>query len=201
MRSQGNLARARSNSPLAAGALVWLAAIELSPTETLRACSDTAPLAWAGNTYQPLPFAVGSITEDLDGGLPGLRIDVANESAWLSRLIESGGGLQGRDVTLTLVDTAILDDGQPLWSEDFQVDSLSANASEVRIGLAAVNLLAVPFPRRRFNRSSCTHAYQGSACAYAGALATCSRSLVFANGCREHDNVGRYGGFPGIPPQ
>jgi len=201
MRTQGALARARSNSPLGSGALVWLAVIDLSPTETLRVCSDTAPLAWGGNTYAPLAFSVGSISEDLDGGLPGMSVDVANESAWLSQLIESGGGIQGRDVSLTLIDTGILDDGQPLWSEDFQIDSVTANASEVRIGLAAVNLLAVPVPRRRFNRLSCTHAYKGSACAYAGALGTCSRSLVFANGCREHDNVGRYGGFPGIPPQ
>jgi hypothetical protein len=39
----------------------------------------------------------------------------------------------------------------------------------------------------------------GTECGYFGVLATCDHTKTGGNGCEFHDNVLRFGAFPGIP--
>jgi len=83
------------------------------------------------------------------------------------------------------------------YSEEvYVIDSYTASESAVQFNLEPLIDFSVKLPRRRFT-SVCYWRYKApDTCGYSGELATCKKDLV---DCKAHNNLARFGGFPGVP--
>lgn len=82
-------------------------------------------------------------------------------------------------------------------SDEFLIDSYTANEQAIVFQLDAVVDFEIKTPRRRFTPWSCYWKYKDpTTCGYVGSLPTCKKSLA---DCAAHGNSVRFGGFPGVP--
>lgn len=99
-------------------------------------------------------------------------------------------------------DDAAVDSVRPTYDpeilETFLITGASAKDYDVTWNLGAEQPLTLTFPRRKQRRDTCSWKYKGPECAYTGELPTCDFSLTGNNGCAQHLNSRRFGGFPGI---
>jgi phage-related protein len=157
-------------------------------------------------TYSPAPCRVDVVTADTKGGLPEVRVQIANidviadgHSQRVSTYLEAND-LRGHRVTLLAINSANL--GDPLataFVEDYEITDIDVAQDWVTFTLGQERLLTHRFPGGRFLRDNCRWLYKGVECGYTGALPTCDKILEGSNGCRAHNNVARFGAYPGIP--
>lgn len=265
---------------------IWLIEINPSGTEFIFITNDNAPASLGGNTYDPFPFVVGAIDEDITGGLPRLGIQVSSVTKEFSRFVDRNLGFIGQDVLLRLCSK---DQGTGTVTQavlfKFKVEKTIDDAERVTFLLGNDNLNDRDFPSKRIDRDRCSHAYSRDGtgrCDYKGTfidpptyvgggsgtmtgiamiagvhtesivctwvaggphwtvvgpssgthanapagaydnglfsatfggspndgdtftlvtenLDTCDQTAQGANGCVRHQNIGRFGGEPGIP--
>jgi phage-related protein len=208
MRQLSNDIIAEKNRLASTNPWVWLLELRVNEAERIYLCSDNAPVIFAdsGGTdreWRPFPFLIGDKREEGDGNLSSLTIAVSNISGEMSRMMEVNRGFIGRIVILALVCKI---SGVPAiaYRETFRIQNQSETEQAATFTLGNENLFRFVFPAARFFRSRCRWMYKASLCQYAGALATCDKTLRGGNGCEAHGadsavHPRRYGGFPGIP--
>lgn len=164
-----------------------------------------------GRVYTPFPVKRGPLRLDGDGRLAVMDVGVSNITQEVETQMDVNAGFNDRKATLRIVHLEHLADPTAqaafaFWVLGSSVDDRTHVAS-FRLGINAA--LNQPAPSRRYLRTRCPLPYKGKVCLYAGALATCDKTLLGANGCVVHgdDEVAAgkprlhpqlFGGFPGI---
>jgi len=180
---------------------VWLVLLQVSITDlvTLYLVPNAETVTFNGHVYSPFGCTVEDVKSDSRGGLQEVAVHVSNVTRVISGYIETND-LRGRTVTILGVNSANLaDPNATAFNESYEINTIAVTQEFVTFNLSHVRLLQQRFPSRRFLRDNCQHLYKGTECAYAGAIATCDKTLEGTNGCRIHANHTRFGAFPGMP--
>lgn len=163
--------------------------------ETGRYVRNTEALIIGGNTYEPANFDI-ELKEEA-GAMTSVRLSIKDYARIIQQRMQVYGGGVGFGVTLSVVNSALLDQ-PPEVVEYFEVIAAESGSYVCTFTLGAENIVSKTFPRRRQTRDYCQWRYKGEECGYSGLLPSCDLTLKGGNGCTVHQNVIRFGAFPGI---
>lgn len=172
--------------------------------------SHPTSITFAGIVWDPFPISRSDDTRDTQGSVPFITVSVSN----IDRAIQvelDAGNLIDRLAVKYLVNTANL--AAAATTERFRILEAEVDDLVATFKLGPASPMEMDFPSRRFQRNRCDHVYGGTGCGYdtarAGALATCDRTLLGANGCKVHgddevtagkprEHTANYGGCPSL---
>lgn len=118
-----NTILAEKNNLTQAGAWPWL--VDLTPAgsvTTYHYTNDTQAVVYGGVTYDPMPFRIDPIENTADGQLQALTITVQDIGLSLQSILRANNGLRNATVTITQVNTELL-------NQDFSADALTFQVS------------------------------------------------------------------------
>ena len=169
--------------------------------ETIRCVSNNEPVTFQGNQYLTIPFNI-TVTSDKDTS-PSAQLDVYDLGQTFQARLQAYGRALDWPSRIYVVNASAPDG--PSLELRYDFDILSATAKDenytISFTMGAENPLTLRYPPRQQFRNRCFWQYKGPNCLYSGSLPTCDYTLNGANGCRAHNNVINYGGFPGIRNQ
>lgn len=128
---------------------------------------------------------------------PSMTFTAQDVTGAIREKMEDYNGGVGFEVTMIVANSANLD-AEPELEEVFEVTGASAPDIAVEWTLGAENPLKYPFPYRRQHQDRCPWLYKGRRCKYSGPMQSCSYTKDGDNGCKAHNNLARFGGFPGL---
>lgn len=163
--------------------------------ETLHIVRNNEPIVFNGNTYVATNFDVELKEES--GSQQTIRLTINDYTKAIQARMQGYGGGVGFSVAIMVVNSAALD-LPPEIVEYFEIVASESYNYACTFTLGAENNLSKTFPRRRQARDFCQWRYKSEECGYTGSMPTCDQSLRGTNGCAAHNNVIRFGGFPGI---
>jgi phage-related protein len=175
-------------------------------TEHLRLARNVDPVTFDTNdgngaqVYEPFNFEMGECKISSDGSVPEVTITASNVMRILQVQIEKYGGLSGSELFLYAFNTAH-PEGEPDLALQFQIKQARCKAKTVEIKCGAPSPMRRLFPTYKFWPNACIWRYKsGVGCTYSGSMATCSKTIDGATGCKAHfpGLVLPFGGFPGI---
>jgi hypothetical protein len=118
-----NIILVEKNKLQQTGCWPWLLALTPAGSAlTYRYTSNTEAIAYGGNTYNPMPFRITPIERSTDGSLNAAQITVTDVGLGLQSVLRANNGLRGASVTLTQVNTNLLE-------QDFSGDSVTFQVS------------------------------------------------------------------------
>ena len=195
-----------------------------APQQTVRFARNPDPVTFdAGDgqgpqPYLPFNFELGDLKQSSQGSVPELDLKVSNVMRVLQQVIEQYSGVVGAYCNLYVVNTAN-PAGEPELAMAFTVKGTICDAKLVTFKLGAASPLRRLFPLFMYRPNFCIWTYNnptfqalaaaaaaagtpyrnpGKQCAYQGPMTTCSHTIDGPTGCQAHNNVLRFGGFPGI---
>lgn len=170
-------------------------------------------------TYTPFNFTMGDLKVSTDGSVPDAEVQASNILRALQSVIEQYAGVVGADLYLYAVNTAN-PTGEPDLALALTVKQTTSDNKLVHLKSGASSPLRRLFPIHMYRPNFCRHQYNapvlqamqaaaiaaglplidppGIQCGYLGPLTTCTHTVDGVNGCQAHNNVLRFGGFPGI---
>jgi len=171
----------------------------------VRMVRDTDPLtfdAGDGNgpqTYTPFNFETGEIALSSTGAVPEMELKASNVMRVLQSTIEQYSGVVGANLTLYIVNVEN-PAGEPDLAMNFEVKQTVCDAKLVTFKLGASSPLRRLFPLFMYRPNFCCWQYKSAQCGYTGAMATCSKTIDGATGCKAHFPNSPMRGlfFPGI---
>lgn len=164
--------------------------------EVLHLVRNDENITFNGVVYTAIIFDIDLKQET--GAQSKVNLTVTDFTQALSGRMQAYGGGIGFKVKIIVVNAGALNQ-LPEIVEDFEIIGASSSEYVVTFELGIGNILAKTFPRRRQTRDFCQWRYkEANTCGYTGGLATCDLTLKGANGCEVHNNVIRFGAFPGI---
>lgn len=191
-----------------------------APQQYLRLVRNLDPVSFDngdGNglqVYQPFNFELGELAISSTGAVPQMDLKASNVMRILQTTIEQYGGCVGANLTLYFFCSAN-PAGEPDLTLGFTVQSAVCDLKLVTFKLGASSPLRRLFPLFMYRPNYCMWIYNspalqaqaaanpnfrnpGKQCGYRGSMASCSHTVDGATGCQAHNNVLRFGGFPGI---
>lgn len=183
------------------GILYHLIEVTIPDQPALRIVDSNEDQVYNSITYSKFPVKVGELTQNSDGSITKASITVANVNRVISAYLENNNGLRNSRVKIITVYDKHLDNGSSPSStssitDEFIIDSYSANEQTVTFQLEPVVDFDIKIPHGRFVATSCRFRYKDpNTCAYVGILTTCKKDLA---DCRLHNNISRFGGAPGV---
>lgn len=160
--------------------------------------SYPANVEFGGYIYRPIPIQHGDWKEDTEGNLSEINVTLNILGMDAFKTIDSYEGLVDKEVVIRLVNSNALGDEDAVIEEVYLITGAQGDQTAVTFDLGHYNFIQQKFPRQRYDRIHCRFSYKSEGCGYSGAMASCSKRLTGANGCEAHDNIYRFGGFPGI---
>jgi len=186
---------------------VTLYELQLNASTTVYLTELDEDIEFDGNTYLQFPIKRGAISQNSEGQMDQLTIGVGNVSLEMSGFIASND-LRDNLFRIIMIFFDTKDTSTAKLEADFYIRSYVINELQVDFLVGSkLEIFDLSIPRRNFGRNICPFNYvtDGSGeCKYAGAASppdgdTCDKGLETPNGCRAHENVVNFGGFPGIP--
>lgn len=181
---------------------------ENTPDQVVRVCDNNEDIIFQGNTFIAFSFQIDSIEYKSQGELPSITLRVSNIQRAVQSVVDKYDG--GTDSKCRLIALNMADlTGEPEVDVEFQVQDVQADEQWVSFQLGAPNPQRLPFPRSSYMNDHCDKDFnsptmqaildpRGVACAYEGPIQTCSHKLEGGNGCRAHNNILNFGGYPGV---
>lgn len=193
MLSLSAVAKQEKNKLSTGSAFIVLLVINLG--EAVRICYNTEDIYWRGELYQAFPFEIGEVVETQDGSEPNVELKVSNVSQVLQYYVEDGGGGNGTEVILRVVNSENLFSSEPELEERFVIQKCVITQDWVTFTLGCEYSARTRRPLNRYMKNNCPYKYKSCRCGYNGSLSSCVHTLT---DCRNHGNSKRFGGFPGI---
>jgi phage-related protein len=156
---------------------------------------NTEPVTFNGHTYEPSSFDIELKEES--GTQQTVRLSFNDYTLVIQRKMQLYGGGVGFSIAVMVVNAGALEQ-PPEIVENFQVIGAESSNYVCSFTLGAENNVSKTFPRRRQMKDYCQWRYRGEDCGYTGDLPSCDLSIKGPNGCAAHQNVIRFGAFPGI---
>ena len=208
-----SIASAQHKSQIASSApwhvllTVWPDPINL-PGTVLRLARSPENLVYRGNTYLAFAFDFDVLWDKSSGELQSLKLTISNINRVVQGYLNQYNGCAGMTVQLDVVSGKDMT-GDPAQSYSFGVQSSSSDATWVTLTLGGANPTFRTFLRFLYFPDYCQWIYndpalqavcdpRGAYCGYWGALTTCTHHLA---DCKNHNNVSRFGGYPGVGTQ
>ncbi|MEB0115529.1 hypothetical protein QN395_03435 [Undibacterium sp. RTI2.2] len=166
-----------------------------SVVETLHIVRNTELIQFNGFQYQPASFDIELKEES--GIQQTVKLSIRDYSKAVQARMQSYGGGVGFSVSVMVVNAGALNQ-PPEIIEYFDVVGAESSNYVCSFTLGAENSISKAFPRRRQARDYCQWRYKGDECGYNGTLTSCDLTLKGPNGCGAHENVIRFGAYPGI---
>lgn len=163
--------------------------------ETLHIVRNAEPIQFEGHAYQPAQFDIELKQES--GSQQSIKLSIKDYSKAVQQRMQLYAGGVGFAVAVIVVNAGALDLPAEIV-ENFDVIGAESSNYVCSFTLGAENNISKTFPRRRQAKDFCQWRYKSEECGYGGALPACDLSLNGANGCKAHDNVIRFGAYPGI---
>jgi len=188
--------RLSSNTP-------WLICLDIEvvdpitsdTVETLRVVRNTEAVTFNGHEYAPASFDI-TLKEDA-GNQQTVELSMRDYTLTIQQRMQRHAGGVGFRVAIMVVNADNLD-APPEIIENFEVVGAGSANYDCTFSLGAENNITKTFPRRRQTKDYCQWRYKGEECRYTGPMPSCDLSLNGPNGCAAHQNVVRFGAFPGI---
>lgn len=174
-----------------------LVSVEVNATTTLRFAANASAVVFRGETYSSFGVEIGEVTQDAKGGLHDLSVSVSNVTREVSAYVELND-LRGAPVRILYVNSANLaDDNAAVLEERYEIMSIQVKGTTfVTFRLGHDRISQHPCPSGRFLQDHCRWIYKSLECGYSGSIPSCTKVLEGFQGCRDHQNVARFGGFP-----
>lgn len=163
---------------------------------TLYFAKNSEDVNFQENVYVASNFDLAINIEQ--GKEPEITLTAQDQTKSLGSYIDAYDGLIKSNVTMYVVHTDSLPDGDPEMSEDFLVTGASTNEYVVTFNLGVETAVAQRFPNFRQFQNRCAWKYKGTRCGYSGIMPTCDFTRDGPNGCIAHGNEPNFGGFPGL---
>jgi len=177
----------------------WIIFLEITyPGETpVRLNDSNETLTWNGETWYPLAFNVGTITQSNDGSIQNVSISFHDVERRITPFLDEYAGGVGATCTLYEIVSSNIASATPEDSYTFVLLSTDINYDNmINIEMGAENLRNYRFPPNRYLKNHCRYKdFKGTQCGYSGAETTCDRTFTQ---CRNYGNEERFGGFPAI---
>lgn len=167
----------------------------LGVVETIRLVRNTEAITFNGFAYTPSNFDIE--LKSSAGEQQTVSVSINDYSLAIQKRMQDYAGGVGFKVTVAVVNAGNLTQ-PPEIVEHFEVVGANSNNYVCSFTLGAENNLTKSFPRRRQMRDFCQWRYKGAECGYTGTAPTCDLSLQGPNGCAAHNNVVRFGAYPGL---
>ena len=187
---------------------VTLYEVQIDNTTTLFLAELDENVVFDGKTYLSFGISRGSINQNSEGRIDQMIITIANVSLELSALIALND-LRNNLITIRTVFFDTLDTPASTIDADFYIRSYLVNQLKVDFLVGSkLEIFDLILPKRTYNRTHCPFNYvtDGTGeCKYSLGSASppdegsCDKGLGTPNGCRAHDNILNFGGFPDIP--
>ncbi len=175
------------------GAIIYLAAL---PAYSIYLARSLMDVVWNGTTYQKFWFEIDAIGEDADKHAPELQLQISNIGGYIEQEVIANDNFAGATVTLYVVNSNCLDETEPVYEVQLQIEKVSVTRNVVTFTLGLPNPLYMAFPSWKFHDSLCQYkVFKGDLCGYTGSDTTCARTLA---ACIAKNNVERFGAQPGL---
>lgn len=170
-------------------------------SDTLRICANNEDITFNGFTYSPFPIDIQQMSTAGKGENPTLELQVDNTTRVMESYLQqydyylkvNGVTTSKIEVTLYVVNTADL--SEAIYTEYWEVSSWKTNAQWAIMTLGAKSPLTMRYPRGRILQNFCRWKFKSVQCGYSGSATECNKTLAR---CRELNNSGRIGAFPGV---
>lgn len=169
---------------------------------TYRFAEFNEDVHFGGRTYLAFPISHDTIRADVEDTVDSVRLAVSNTDLFMSRLVSDNNGLRGGKVTILTVFQNLLDnpDNKIIKFEGHIQGCVVNHAVASFMVTSKLDVQDVRVPRRIFRKDICQWVFKDvTTCKYAGALPTCDKTIEGTNGCRSHNNIQSFGGFPATP--
>jgi len=160
-----------------------------------RVVNNTEPITYQAQVYEAASFTPEVVALNKDAKMPVFSLTLAGLGGQLDQWLNRSGGLEGRTLTVALVNTMDLDAD---WSDCTTVYDIRGHGEtdeSVEIELGGPNLYRFRFPFRRYMSNLCEVEFKGALCGYAGPEPSCDYTLAT---CRRLGNASRFGASPGV---
>lgn len=189
--------------------------VPTSPPTRIRLAAHDEEVSWQGNTYYRAPITETETTEDAEGNLPYVEVQVPNAGYEIAEVLNTYEGLIGQPVRILRVSLSDTAAGVPIDQIDATVADVVEDTNAVRFRLDIFNPRKIAVPGLTISRLSCPYKFRGVRCGFnlpesiTGAI-TCDHSYAGSNGCTAKDALytaasldvvqsERFGGFRSVP--
>ena len=149
-----------------------------------------------GITYTSFPITHEFVTENLQGKVDSIRLNVGNVSRQIQSYLEAYNW-RGKKVTIRIVFANRLANADEYYDTDFYIEAYAGGDTSTEFVLTSkFDAMNTNLPRRVYHRNFCSWRFKGTECQYAGVETECNKTL---QRCRELNNTLRFGGFPSVP--
>ena len=165
--------------------------------QTFYLAHNNENFVWNGNTYISTPLEV-TTTQD-NQTAPTCTITIWDMGRVIQGNLQAYGWQLAWPVRMKIVN-ATNPAKQPEIEQDFEVLSATCKDDDYSIAftVGAENPLTLRFPPRQQFPNRCFWKYRDNRCQYTGSLPSCDYTEDGTNGCKAHNNIINYGGFPGL---
>lgn len=169
------------------------------------------PNTATAQTYTKAPIEVSNIEYTTVDNSPRVNISLSNVDRTIGEYLLSYDGLRGRPITIVRTFKSLLGNSNACIVEKYYIDSAQISLNDAQFNLVPrATVQGAQLPKRVYRRSQCSFKFKSLNCAGSSTLSTptvnasiasslitsCSKTLA---SCLQYNNLGRYGGFPGIP--
>ena len=180
----------------------WLLLVDISiptvPATTVRLVRNNEDITFEGNVYTAFPFDFAPMKTQKTGEIPTVSFKVSNVTRALQVEVEDYDGLVGQEVTLYIVNSALLSENYTELTWVFTILTCSVSSEWISFGVGAPNPLRRRFPLNRYLSDHCVWRLGGAECKYAGVDSTCKRTLSDCQSRTGGSNSFNFGGHVGL---
>jgi hypothetical protein len=164
--------------------------------ETLHYVNNTEDIVRQGITYTAMQFSLELKSQA--GAQPQISLSIIDYSRLVIQKMNDYGGGTDFPVTVMVCQAGGLNEA-PDVQEYFSIVQATADNYVANWTLGAENALTKQFPRGTQRRDFCRWVYRdANTCRYNGGLASCDHTKNGPLGCKAHNNVINFGGYPNL---
>jgi len=180
------------------GPHVALIDIDLDGETHLRLAFHIEDVVYDGATYSASSGTPAVLNLAKDAAMPVFTLVLNHIERDITPYLRQDGGLEGQDLTVTIVNLDRLTCDHSEWSTTYTILGHSDTEEAINFEIGGANLYNERFPTRRYMAGLCDVDFGEALCGYDGADTSCTHTL---SACRAKSNSGRFGGSPGLRPQ
>jgi len=170
----------------------------------IRIVGNNEDITWRTYTWQAFPFELDEISDGNKGEVPRVDLRVSNVSRAMEVYLADydtytkANGYSPVTVSIFVLNSKNLASTVPEVEHIFELTQPKTNSQWATFTLGADNPFSRRFPVHRILKQHCRFVFKDAFCGYAGATATCDKTLLACRSMAGGSNSARFGGFLGV---
>ncbi len=155
----------------------WLVLLDITLTDdtNIYLVNNTEDIVFQGRVYTAIAFKLDPTNISGSGKIPSVQLSISNVTRVLQAYLEALEGAVDSEITITVVNAALLAENYAELQMTFSVLSTKADAYFVVFTLGAPNPLRKRFPLHRYIAEHCNWKFLARECNYGGWQASYSK--------------------------